>query len=117
MDSSLTIKSRPAVSPRGSTLRDPVAVREAIDTELEPHKIAAPIAADSGTGRDHPQDRHQGETSAHDVLIDPEARDALFSAVDVRTDHPEQSPNQALMAQRAYQQHQTSTNKSRETAS
>lgn len=101
MDSSFTIKSRPGAVPRSHALRDPVAVREAVDTELDPVKSV--VAADDG-GAKHGFNEHH-DPHPHDVVIDPNAREALFNALDVRAEHSEQSPNQALMRQRAYQQH------------
>jgi hypothetical protein len=98
MDSNFTIKPRPGVLPRSNALRDPVTVREASDTELDPAKAVAP--ADSGGKQDSHAQHH--EQPKHDVIIDPGARDALFQAVDIRTGHGEPSPNQALMRQRAY---------------
>jgi len=97
MDSNFTIKSRPGVLPRSNALRDPVTVREASDTELDPAKTVTP--ADRGGKHDNHGQPH--EQPKHEVIIDPGARDALFQAVDVRTGHDGQ-PNQALMRQRAY---------------
>jgi hypothetical protein len=98
MDSNVTIRPRPGVASRSNALRDPVAVREAIDTELDASKSVAALG-DGGT-------RH-GQSGSHqeprDFVIDPQAQAVLFSAVDVRAEPTEQSPNQALMAQRAYQ--------------
>lgn len=102
MDSKLTIKPRPGVASRSNVLRDPVTVREAVDTELDPSKSVTALADNSAKhGNAGP---HQ-EASARDLVIDPQAQAALFSAVDVRAEPAEQSPNQALMRQRAYQQH------------
>lgn len=101
MDSSFTIKPRPGVAPRSHALRDPVAVREAIDTELDPPKIVT-ATADGGSKQGNSGPDH--ESSKREVVIDPDAREALFNAIDVRAEHDEQSPNQALMRQRAYQQ-------------
>ena len=41
MDSSFTIKPRPGVSPRANVSRDPVTVRETVDTEIDPAKAVA----------------------------------------------------------------------------
>lgn len=103
MDSSFTIKPRPAVSPRAHALRDPVTVREAVDTELDAGKAVAP-STDGGASHQNPHDGPHDETSGRDVVIDPNAREALYNAIDVRAGHDEQSPNQALMRRRAYQQ-------------
>jgi hypothetical protein len=106
MDSSITIKPRPGASPRSHALRDPIAVREAVDTELDPAKT---VNAATDSGANHHHNNHNGlhhEAAARDVVIDPQGQEALFSAIDVRAEHAELSPNQALMRQRAYQQHQ-----------
>ena len=99
MDSSFTIKPRPGVSPRANVSRDPVKVRETVDTEIDPAKAVA-ATTDGGTKQNNngPHD----EASAREVVIDPKGREALFNAVDVRTEHADQSPNQALMRLRAY---------------
>ncbi len=97
MDSNFTIKPRPGVLPRSNALRDPVTVREASDIELDPAKAVTP--ADHGGNHDsHGQPHEQPKL---EVVIDPDARDALYQAVDVRAEHDGQ-PNQALLRQRAY---------------
>lgn len=101
MDSGITIKPRPGVSPRSHALRDPITVREAVDTELDPTKVVTAVANGGAKHNNSPHD----EASAREVVLDPEGREALFSAIDVRAEPVEQSPNQALMRQRAYQQH------------
>jgi hypothetical protein len=103
MDSSFTIKPRPGVSPRANVSRDPVAVRETIDTQLDPAKAVA-ATADSGSKQNN--DGPHDEASAREVVIDPKSQEVLFGAVDVRAEHADQSPNQALMRLRAYRQHQ-----------
>jgi hypothetical protein len=103
MDSSFTIKPRPGVSPRANVSRDPVAVRETIDTELDPAKI---VAATTDGGGKQSNDGPHDEASAREVVIDPKGQEVLFGAVDVRAEHADQSPNQALMRLRAYRQHQ-----------
>ena len=102
MDSNLTIKPRPGAAPRSNALRDPIAVREAAETELDPSK-AVIAAADGGSKHGHGGSHH--EPFLRESAIDPDARAALFSAMDVRDEHVEQTPNQVLMRQRAYQQH------------
>ena len=99
MDGSFTIKPRPGVSPRANVSRDPVAVRETIDTELDPSKTVAATA--DGSPRQNNNGPHD-EASAREVVIDPKGQQVLFGAVDVRTEHADQSPNQALMRLRAY---------------
>lgn len=99
MDGSYTIKPRPGVSPRANVSRDPIAVRETVDTELDPAKVVAATADGSPKHNDNgPHD----EASAREVVIDPKGQEVLFGAVDVRAEHADQSPNQALMRQRAY---------------
>jgi len=97
MDSNFTIRPRPGVLPKSNALRDPVTVREAPDTELDPAKAVTP--ADRGGHQDNQGQPH--EQARHEVVIDPGARDALFKAVDVRAAH-DGDPNAALMRQRAY---------------
>ena len=101
MDSGFTIKPRPGVSPRANVSRDPVTVRETVDTEIDPAKAVA-ATADGGTKQNNngPHD----EASAREVVIDPKGREALFNAVDVRAEHADEAPNQALMRLRAYRQ-------------
>jgi hypothetical protein len=101
MDSGFTIKPRPGVIPRSHALRDPVTVREAVDTELDPTKVVT--AAGDGEAK-HDNSPHD-EASAREVTLDPLGREALFSAIDVRAEHTEQSPQEALMHLRAYRQH------------
>ena len=55
------------------------------------------------------------EAAAREVVIDPQGQEALFSAIDVRAEHAEQSPNQALMRQRAYRQQPASKDPIKET--
>ena len=109
MDSSFAIKPRPGVSPRAHPSRDPVAVRETADTDLDPAKIVA-ATADGGAKQNNnaPQDHGapHDEATARELVVDPKGQEVLFGAVDVRAEHADQSPNQALMGLRAYQQHQ-----------
>lgn len=101
MDGSYAIKPRPGVISRSHALRDPVTVRETAETDLDPAKIVTAVA-DGGPKHDNgPHD----EASAREVVLDAEGREALFSAIDVRAEHAEQSPQEALMHLRAYQQH------------
>ena len=99
MDGSFTIKPRPGISPRANVSRDPVAVRETIDTELDPSKTVAATA--DGSPRQNNNGPHD-EASPREVVIDPKGQQVLFGAVDVRAEHADQSPNQALMRLRAY---------------
>jgi hypothetical protein len=99
MDGSITVRPRPGAPPRSHALRDPVTVREATDTELDPANAVAPA-----DGERHGNNNPHDEPARHDVIIDPQGREALFNAVDVRTAQVGQSPNQALMRERAYRQ-------------
>jgi hypothetical protein len=102
MDSSITIKPRPGVTPRSHALRDPIAVREAIDTELDPTKT---VTAATDGGAKHNNNGPHHEAAAREVVIDANGQEVLFGAVDVRSENAEPLPNQVLMRQRAYQQH------------
>lgn len=96
MDSSFTIKPRPGV--HKFSPRDPVPVREAVDTELDALKSGV-AAGDSNT--DKREQRH--DHAPHDVVADPESRDVIYRENDVRTqavDRPH--PDQALLRFRAY---------------
>jgi hypothetical protein len=110
MDSSFTIKPRPGVSPRANVSRDPVSVRETVDTDLDPAKIVA-ATADGGNKQSH--DSPHDEASAREVVIDPKGQEVLFGAVDVRAEHADQSPNQAMMRLRAYRQQQVAKDDSK----
>jgi hypothetical protein len=108
MDSSFTIKPRPAVNPRSHPFRDPVAVRASIETELDPTKAVAATASGGAKQNDNApyNNAPHDEASAREVVIDPQGQEVLFGAVDVRTEHTDQSPNQALTVLRAYRQRQ-----------
>jgi len=102
MDSGFTIKPRPGVMSRNHALRDPVTVRETAETDHDAAKIVTAVG-DNGSKQDNGA---HNEASAREVVLDPEGREALYSAIDVRADHTaEQPPKQALMRLRAYQQH------------
>lgn len=101
MDGSFTIKPRPGVSPRANVSRDPVAVRETVDTELDPAKA---VAATADGSPKHNNNGPHDEASAREFVVDPKGQEVLFGAVDVRAEHIDQSPNQALMRRRAYRQ-------------
>jgi hypothetical protein len=103
MDSNFTIKPRPGVQ-KAYSPRDPVPVRETIETDLD---IAKTVAAtgDSGTRRDSrqnaSQDPHQDQ-APHDVVADPDSRDVIYRENDVRAHVNEPvHPDQALLL-RAY---------------
>jgi hypothetical protein len=94
MDSSFTIKPRAAV--QRYTARDPVAVRQAVETELDPAKS---VAATTDSGADQREKRH--DHAPPDVIADPEARDLIMRENDIRNQGGEH-PDQALLRLRAY---------------
>lgn len=97
MDSSFTIKPRPGVQ-KTYAPRDPVPVREAIETDLD----AAKAVAASGDGGARQRDPRHDQTP-HDVVADPESREVIYRENDVRTHANEPAhPDQALLRLRAY---------------
>jgi hypothetical protein len=94
---SLGIKPPPSTASRSLSLRDPIAVREANETELGPAK--APSAMSDGGTRNREHRRHQG-SFAYD-LIDPKNAEALLGAAEHQPDAAA-TRNQVLMRQRAY---------------
>jgi hypothetical protein len=108
MDSSFTIKSPLPGVQKSHTPRDPVAVRAAVETDLDLSKTVA-ATADGGSKSDQrPGDQH-GEHPPHDhhapasLEVDPESRDLIYRERDVRAAEREH-PDQALLRQRAYRQ-------------
>jgi hypothetical protein len=105
MDSSFTIKPSPGVA-KGRALRDPVPVREAVDTELVGAKTVT--AAGDGGGKDGGP-KHEGaqdgdqrpDHALHDLVADPNSRDVIYRERDIRAVEREH-PDQALLRQRAY---------------
>ena len=96
MDSSFTIKPRPGVA-KVYAPRDPVAVREAVETDLD---VARAVAAAGDTGAHHRDPHH--DHVPHDVVADPESREVILRENDVRTHANEPvHPDQALQL-RAY---------------
>jgi len=95
MDNSFTIKPRPGV--HKFSPRDPVPVREAIDTGLDAVKAAAE-SSDGGTGQREPRQEHP----PHDVVADPESREVIYRENDVRAQAERPHPDQALLRWRAY---------------
>jgi hypothetical protein len=94
MDSSFTIRLHP-VAPRTNAPRNPVAVREAVETDLGPTKAVTAAEHD-------PRDPNR-EHLPHDVIADPESREVINRENDIRS--PElarEHPDQALLRQRAY---------------
>jgi hypothetical protein len=107
MDSSFAIKSPLPGVQKSHTPRDPVAVRAAVETDLDVSKTVA-ATGDGGSKSDQRQADQRGEQPPHDhaptsVEVDPESRDLIYRERDVRAadrDHPDQ----ALLRQRAYRQ-------------
>jgi hypothetical protein len=102
MDSSISIKPRPGATARSNALRDPIAVRAAAETELDPERVVT-AAADGGAKQNNKHGPHQ-EAVTRDFTIDPKSQEALFNAVDVRSAQIESTPNQVLLRHRAYRQ-------------
>jgi hypothetical protein len=97
MDSSLTIKPRPGVQ-KPYAPRDPVPVREAVETDLDAAKAVAATGDGGGPQRDPHHDH-----APHDVVADPESRDVIYRENDVRTRANEPVHlDQALLRFRAY---------------
>jgi hypothetical protein len=110
MDSSLIIKSPPAVA-KSRALRDPVPVREAVATELVAAKTVA--SPDDSGGKEHGSSRDDGggrnadqqpDHAPHDLVVDPESREVIYRERDIRAAEREH-PDQALLRQRAYHRH------------
>jgi len=105
MDSSFTIKPSPGVA-KSRALRDPVPVREAVDTELVGAKTVTATgdggAKDGGSKDEGAKDADQRPDHApHDLVADPNSRDVIYRERDIRTVE-RQHPDQALLRQRAY---------------
>jgi hypothetical protein len=101
MDSTFTIKPRPGMQ-KAHAPRDPVSVREAVETDLNAAK-AVPASGDGGAPqRDSRQDsRH--DHAPYDVVADPESREVIYRENDVRTHANDAAhPDQALLRLRAY---------------
>ena len=107
MDSSFTIEPSSGTA-SSRALRDPVPVREAVETELGGAKTVA-AASDGGSkhggskqdeGR-NPDHRPDHDQPPHDLLADPNSRDVIYRVRDVRIPDGEH-PDQALLRQRAY---------------
>src|SRR5262249_20179905 len=98
MDSNFTIKPRANVQ-KPYAPRDPVPVRGATETDLDPAKA---VSAPGDPGQRHEQPPHQ-DHAPHDVVADPESREVINRENDVRTHAGEEPhPDQALLRQRAY---------------
>jgi hypothetical protein len=97
MDSSFTIKP-PAGVQKKYTPRDPVTVREAVETDLD---AARSVAATGDGGAEHRDRRH--DHMPHDVAADPASRDVINRENDIQAHASEREhPDQALLRQRAY---------------
>ena len=108
MDSSFTIKP-PAGVGQSRALRDPVAVRAAVDTELVGSKTVS-TAGDSGDKGGGAKDGHKHGSKDHeprpdhavqDLVADPNSRDVIYRERDVRASEREH-PDHALLRLRAY---------------
>ena len=96
MDNSFPIKPRPGAQKYAP--RDPVPVREAVETDLDAAKA---VSAGGDPGAQHRDPRH--DHAPHDVVVDPESREVINRENDVRTHAAEREhPDQALLRQRAY---------------
>ena len=101
MDSSFTIKPS-AGAQKTHAPRDPVAVREAVETDLDAARSVAATGDSGGQQRDPRHDPHH-DLAPHDVVADPESREVINRENDVRAQSPERAyPDQALLRQRAY---------------
>ncbi len=106
MDSSISIKPSHAAVGKPLATRDPVTVREAVQTDLARSKVVTPAGDGGSRQNDQQGDRQSGEQPAHDhppqdVLADPESRDVIYRERDVRAAE-RLHPDQALLRQRAY---------------
>lgn len=98
MDSNLTIKPSTGVK-KTFGLRDPVPVREAVETELDAAKSVT-AAGDDGAQQHSPRHEH----APQEMVADPESREIINRENDIRASAVERDhPDQALLRQRAYQ--------------
>jgi hypothetical protein len=85
--------------------RDPVPVRQAVETDLDPDRTVAAAEQNSGDGSGRQGDhRHNQPPPGHatsDVVVDPETRERIYRERDVRA-ASRQHPDQAMLRQRAY---------------
>ena len=112
MDNNFTIKQRAGVQ-KSYAARDPVPVREAAETELDPAKSVG-TSGDGARQRDQGRDQNRDpdrepspnprrDRPPHEVIADPESRDVINRENDIRTQTTEREhPDQALLRQRAY---------------
>lgn len=105
MDSSFTIRPSAGVA-KGRALRDPVPVREAVETELVGGQTVAAAGGDSDKDRrakrdGSPPQGHHPDHTPNSVEVDPDGRDVIYRERDIRASEREH-PDQALLRQRAY---------------
>jgi hypothetical protein len=112
MDSNFTIKPRAGVQ-KAFGPRDPVPVREAVETDLDAGKTLTATGDGGAPQRDPRHDARQQRQEPgqdlrqdhppHDVVADPESRDVIYRENDVRTHANDPiHPDQALLRLRAY---------------
>ena len=101
MDSSFTVKPRPGAH-KSYAPRDPVPVREAVETDLSAAKTVTATRDGAGKqGQHNKHGDHHPEHAPHDVVVDPTSLDMIYRERDVRTVGREH-PDDALLRQRAY---------------
>ena len=105
MDNSFTIRPGAGVA-KGRALRDPVPVREAVETELVGGQTVAAAGNGGGKDRNAGQDGSRQQTQPdhtpnNSVEVDPDGRDVIYRERDIRATEREH-PDQALLRQRAY---------------
>jgi hypothetical protein len=111
MDGNFGIKPRPGAQ-KAYAPRDPVPVREAVETDL-----AAKAATAAGGGGAPQRDPRQGsrqdsrhDPAPHHVVTDPESRQVILRENDVRTHANDPThPDRALLRLRAYRPPQAET--------
>lgn len=106
MDSSISFKPSPAATGKTMSGRDPVTVREAVETDLDRAKTVSPAGDGSSRQHDHKSDQQRGDQRGADhppadLIANPESRDVLYRERDVRAEARPQL-EQALLRQRAY---------------
>ena len=100
MDTALTLKPPLSVSQAGTARADIIPVQPAVRTQLGPGRSVTPGANPGAVRNDmaRPPDSH-----ARDVVIDPQSREVLYRAIDVRARQAaRQVPDQALRRSRVY---------------
>lgn len=104
MDNGFSIKPRSGAH-RSYALRDPVAVREAAETELDAAKAVAATGhgSDGRPGGQGGQRHHdpRAEHASTEVVVDPLTRERIYRERDVRA-AGQPHPDEAMLRQRAY---------------